>query len=154
MKFYCGNGVKSSSPSHFPPASVKIYLNSLLCIVCAYVLKSFQSCSTVCKPMTPQPTEFSRQEYWNGLPWSHPVDLPDPGIKSAWVGSLPLVPPGKPSEYCTGQQSKGGYKMKLLLKKMCQKQCTARSSFLTFALYSTGLPWGIASSHLYLLICL
>ena len=52
--------------------------------------------------MTPLFMEFSRQEYWNGLPCSHPVDLPDPGIKSAWVGSLPLVPPGKPSEYCTG----------------------------------------------------
>ena len=25
--------------------------------------------------------EFSRQEYWSGLPVSPPVDLPDPGIK-------------------------------------------------------------------------
>ena len=24
---------------------------------------------------------FSKQEYWNGLPFSLPVDLPDPGIK-------------------------------------------------------------------------
>jgi len=24
---------------------------------------------------------FSRQEYWNGLPFLSPVDLPDPGIK-------------------------------------------------------------------------
>ena len=24
---------------------------------------------------------FSRQEYWNGLPFSFPWDLPDPGIK-------------------------------------------------------------------------
>ena len=47
---------------------------------------------------------FSRQEYWNGLPCPHPGDLPNPGIKPAslmspaWqVGSLPLVPPGKPN---------------------------------------------------------
>ena len=26
---------------------------------------------------------FSRQEYWSGLPWPAPGDLPDPGIKSA-----------------------------------------------------------------------
>ena len=26
---------------------------------------------------------FSRQEYWSGLPVSHPGDLPDPGIKLA-----------------------------------------------------------------------
>ena len=24
---------------------------------------------------------FSRQEYWSGLPWLSPGDLPDPGIK-------------------------------------------------------------------------
>jgi len=25
--------------------------------------------------------EFSRQEYWNGLPFPSPGELPDPGIK-------------------------------------------------------------------------
>ena len=25
--------------------------------------------------------EFSRQEYWNGLPFPSPEDLPDPGIE-------------------------------------------------------------------------
>ena len=29
----------------------------------------------------PQSVEFSRQEYWNGLPFPSPGDLPDPGIK-------------------------------------------------------------------------
>jgi len=28
-------------------------------------------------------TEFPRQEYWNGLPFLSPGDLPDPGIKLA-----------------------------------------------------------------------
>ena len=43
---------------------------------------------------------FSRQEYWSGLPFPPPGDLPDPGIKPA---SLALAgrffttePPGKP----------------------------------------------------------
>ena len=56
---------------------------------------------------------FSRWEYWRGLPYLHPGDLPYPGIKPMslmspasnpsllcllhWqVGSLPLVLPGKP----------------------------------------------------------
>ena len=29
---------------------------------------------------TPLSLEFSRQEYWSGLPSPSPVDLPDPGI--------------------------------------------------------------------------
>ena len=43
---------------------------------------------------------FSRQEYWNGLPYSPPGDLPDPRVEPMslhWqAGSLPLAPPGKP----------------------------------------------------------
>ena len=47
--------------------------------------------------------EFSRQEYWRGLPFPPPWDLPDPGIEptslkspSLEKGSLPLASPGKP----------------------------------------------------------
>ena len=29
----------------------------------------------------PLSMEFSRQEYWSGLPFPSPGDLPDPGIK-------------------------------------------------------------------------
>ena len=39
--------------------------------------------------------EFSRQEYWNGLPLPTPEDLPDPGTELLhWkAGSLPAKPP-------------------------------------------------------------
>ena len=54
---------------------------------------------------TPLSMRFSRQEHWNGLPCPPPGDLPDPGIElvslmspALQVGSLPLVPPGKPIE--------------------------------------------------------
>ena len=44
--------------------------------------------------------EFSRHEYWSGLPFSSPEDLPDPGIElvsPAWkVDSLIAEPSGKP----------------------------------------------------------
>ena len=43
--------------------------------------------------------EFSRQEYWDGLPFTPPGDLPYPGIKPRspilQADSLPSEPPGK-----------------------------------------------------------
>ena len=51
-----------------------------------------QLCPTLCDPWTvahqvPLYMGFSRQEYWSGLPFSPPRDLPDPGIEP---GSLAL----------------------------------------------------------------
>ena len=44
--------------------------------------------------------EFSRQEYWNGLPFPSLGDLPDPGIESRspvlQADSLLSEPPEKP----------------------------------------------------------
>ena len=43
---------------------------------------------------------FSRQEYWSGLPFPSPGDLPTPGIKpgspALKTDALPSEPPGKP----------------------------------------------------------
>ena len=48
----------------------------------------------------PQSMEFSRQEYWSGLPFPSPGHLPDSGIEprspSLQVDALPSKPPGKP----------------------------------------------------------
>ena len=35
----------------------------------------------------PLSMEFSKHEYWNELPFLSPGDLPDPGIKSAFLAS-------------------------------------------------------------------
>ena len=46
-----------------------------------------QSCPTLCDPMdsrlhqAPPSMGFSRQEYWSGLPFPSPGNLPDPRIK-------------------------------------------------------------------------
>ena len=50
--------------------------------------------------MAPLSTEFSREEYWSGLPFPSSGDLPDlgiePGSPTLLVDSLPCEPPGKP----------------------------------------------------------
>ena len=62
--------------------------------------KSLQSCLTLCDPMDYSPpgsyvqigilparilVEFSQQEYWSGLPFPSPGNLPDPRI---WVSCI------------------------------------------------------------------
>ena len=39
----------------------------------------------------PLSLEFSRQEYWSGLPYAPPGDLPDPGIEPASLRSPALA---------------------------------------------------------------
>ena len=67
----------------------------LLVVVSVSVTKS---CPTLATPWTvgrqaPLSMGFSRQEYWSGLPFPSPGDLPDPGIEHgspAWqADSLP-----------------------------------------------------------------
>ena len=62
----------------------------------------------------PLSMRFSRQEYWSGLPWLPPGDLPDPGIEPASLlpptlaeGSLASVgkPPSSAKEYYSVQFS-------------------------------------------------
>ena len=57
-----------------------------------------QSCLTLCNLMVgthqaPPSMGLSRQEYWSGLPFPSPGDLPNPGIESGsptlWADSLP-----------------------------------------------------------------
>ena len=53
---------------------------------CACTLSCFSCVQLVVTPWTvarqaPLSMEFSRQEYWNGLPFPSPGDLPDLGIK-------------------------------------------------------------------------
>ena len=63
-----------------------------------------QSCPTLWDPMdcvayqASPSMGFSRQEYWSGLPFPSPGDLPDPGIEprspAMRADALPSEPPG------------------------------------------------------------
>ena len=60
--------------------------------------------SLSCEPWTvahqvPLSMQFPRQEYWSGLPFPSPRDLPDPEMEllPTWAGGLfTTEPPGKP----------------------------------------------------------
>ena len=70
-----------------------------------------ESCSALCNTWTvayqaPLSIEFFRQEYWSGLPFPSPGDIPNPGSESSSpvspalkVDSLPTEPLGKPTRY-------------------------------------------------------
>ena len=59
----------------------------------------------------PLSMEFSRQEYWSGLLFPSPGDLPDPGIDprppTLQADSLPSEPPGKPIKKEGGDKNRG-----------------------------------------------
>ena len=63
-----------------------------------------QSCLSLCDPMdcshqAPPSMGFSRQEYWRGLPFPSPGDLPNPGIQpgspALEADALPSEPPAE-----------------------------------------------------------
>ena len=72
-------------------------------VIVSECVQSPQSCLTLTIPWTvahqaPQSVGFSRQEYWNGLPFPSSGDLPNPGIESRSAAlqsdSSPSEPPG------------------------------------------------------------
>ena len=74
-------------------------LSLLLLFSCSVVCDSFVTVWTVAY-QAPVSLGFPRQEYWSGLPFPSPGDLPDPEIEPESPGlpadSLPPEPPGMP----------------------------------------------------------
>ena len=72
----------------------------------------------------PLSMEFSRQEYWSGLPFPSPGDLPDPGIEprspALQADALPSEPPGKPQgKTCHIWKKKwGGMRVRIYCSKL------------------------------------
>ena len=69
--------------------------------------------ATPCAYHTSPSMGFSRQEYWSGLPFPSPEDLPDPGTEpgspALQADALPSEPPGK-SYYMLGNVIHNGIK--------------------------------------------
>ena len=87
----------------FLPKAFPDSFNSSLC-VCAKSLSRVWLCATpwTIAPQAPLSVEFSRQEYWSGLPFPPPGDLPNPGFKpespTLQADSLPLSHLESPSQ--------------------------------------------------------
>ena len=66
----------SESASSHPWGGYQVFM-------CAQLLSHIQLFATLwtVAHQAPLSLEFSRQEYWNGLPCPPPGDLPNPGIK-------------------------------------------------------------------------
>ena len=76
---------------------------------CVCLLSHFSCVQLFATPWTvtllsPLSVGFFRQQYWSGLPFPSPGNLPNPGIKPRYpalqADSLPFEPPGKPRQLC------------------------------------------------------
>ena len=71
-----------------------------MCVTCSVVSSSATPWTVTFQ--APLSMEVSRQEYWDGLPFPSPGDLPNPGIEPecpAWqADSSPSEPPGSNPE--------------------------------------------------------
>ena len=78
-------------------------------VVCMCVLSRAQLFATPCTVARQAPLSmgFSRQEYWNGLPFPSPGDLSDPRIElrspALQADCLPPEPPGKANLFYKNQ---------------------------------------------------
>ena len=86
---------------HLPPTSEHVYSHCLwtkqthgvcvcVCVLSLNHVRLFATPQTVASE-APLFMKFSRQEYWSGLLFPSPVELPNPGIKSATLISPALV---------------------------------------------------------------
>ena len=87
---------------------------------------------------------FSRQEYWSGLPYPPPRDLPDPGIKptspavpALQADSLPLSHQGSPTSILLPLKSLAlWYTMRIQLNEIGNQSQTESLNFVLLPLWN------------------
>ena len=99
---------RSDEVPALPPPSVRTIPSQAICYLSAQSLSRVRLSVTpwTVAHQAPLSMEFSRQEYWSGLPCSPPGDLLDTGTKpgsstspESQADSLPTERPGKPPAY-------------------------------------------------------
>ena len=112
------------------------------CQYCCLVAKSIPWTVALQAPLS---MGFLRQEYWSGLPFPSPGDLPHPGIQPASPalagGFFTTEPPEKPSSWCLEdvsgrREKKCGHT--LGAKTGCGQQQGSGIQFLSMELYSAN----------------
>ena len=84
----------------------------------------------------PLSVEFSRQEYWSGLPSPPPGDLPDPGVKP---GSPALQADSLSPEPPVHFPILGSLRFKLFLISLCHIYCVCSIFSLNQLTFGGGL---------------
>ena len=105
MGMACKNRVQSCRQTDLSGQSLHFTKNSVcVCVSCS--IMSDSATPWIIARQDPLFKEFSRKEYWRGLPFPSPGDLPDPGIKAgspaSQADSLPPEPPAKATKKFCG----------------------------------------------------
>ena len=102
-------------------------LSPILCMLTYFIISNTFN-ATGWSPQAPLSMEFSRQEYWNGLPFPSPGDLSNTGSNPHLLsllhwpsGYLSLAPPGKPSHSLRSLKLK--YSSELYVDMACSLSC-------------------------------
>ena len=119
LKSFCTAKETINKMKRQPTDGEKIFANDvtdkgLVSKIYSLYLCAVLSCSVMSDSLQPhglKPTRllylwgFFKQEYWSGLPWPPPGDLPNPGVKprspALWADSL-LTEPREAQEYWSG----------------------------------------------------
>ena len=85
---------------------------------------------------------FSRQEYWSGLPFPSPGDLPDPGIEptspTLRADALTSEPPGKPLRLTSSINRK--LQLQVDFQKILPVTFSETKEDVSFGLYTLEMP--------------
>ena len=106
------------------------------------------SCLTLCHPMNcSSPAslsmEFSRQEYWSGLPFSPPGDVPDPQI----IPESPVSPAQERGFFTTEPRGLSCCPSKKTPEHMCPATSRYRVTRWTPGARKWGITWDQPCSH-------
>ena len=114
-----------------------------------------------CSPpgQAPLSMKFSRQEYWSGLPFPSPGDLPDrgiePGSPALQADSLPAETPGKPFKLHMLTLINLGNLCRVIRREMAGRRYGCRGWFIAQDdLFTWVMTWGSRThKYLFFIIC-
>ena len=113
----------------------QIKLKRFACCMCMLICVQLFAIPWTVAHQAPMSRGFPRQEYYSGLPFPTPGDLPDPGIKPTSLGS-----PALPGRFFTTEPF-GNPKPKPFLILWRTKETTDSGTMLLTVVYRWEWPW-------------
>ena len=137
-------------------------IDACVCVLCSVTLSHVRLFTTpwTAAYQAPLSMEFSRQEYWSGLPLPHAGDLPNPGIKpsspASEGGIFTTEPAGKPQglfpSFTTANHPSplGGATMNAASHPLLNLPVSPTQSFCLGELLSDSVVWQEQTQHSHL----